>query len=243
MLRAADTVGVFQVESRAQMATLPRMKPERFYDLVVEVAIIRPGPIVGKMVNPYLERRNGRADRQLPAPVAGADPGAHAGRAAVSGAADPHGDGRLRLHRRPGRGAAARDGVQALAGTHERHRTRPARRHGGERHHGRGAGRGGRGHQVVRAVRLPRIARGVVRAARLRVGVPEGAPPGGVRVRAAQQLAAGLLSPVDAGQRRRPPRRRRFARSTSPAPAGCATSRTAGARCAWGCATSPGCAR
>ena len=61
MLRAADTVGVFQVESRAQMATLPRMRPERFYDLVVEVAIIRPGPIVGKMVNPYLERRNGRA--------------------------------------------------------------------------------------------------------------------------------------------------------------------------------------
>ena len=54
MLRAADTVGVFQVESRAQMATLPRMQPERFYDLVVEVAIIRPGPIVGKMVNPYL---------------------------------------------------------------------------------------------------------------------------------------------------------------------------------------------
>ena len=59
MLRRADTVGVFQVESRAQMATLPRMKPERFYDLVVEVAIIRPGPIVGKMVHPYLRRRNG----------------------------------------------------------------------------------------------------------------------------------------------------------------------------------------
>src|SRR5581483_10029123 len=57
MLRAADTVGVFQVESRAQMATLPRMRPERFYDLVVEVAIIRPGPIVGKMLNPYLLRR------------------------------------------------------------------------------------------------------------------------------------------------------------------------------------------
>jgi len=60
MLRAADTVGVFQVESRAQMATLPRMKPERFYDLVVEVAIIRPGPVVGKMVSPYLARRNGQ---------------------------------------------------------------------------------------------------------------------------------------------------------------------------------------
>ena len=61
MLREADTVGVFQVESRAQMATLPRMKPRTFYDLVVEVAIIRPGPIVGKMVHPYLDRRAGRA--------------------------------------------------------------------------------------------------------------------------------------------------------------------------------------
>src|SRR5262245_52101448 len=61
MLRRADTIGVFQVESRAQMATLPRMKPDHFYDLVVEVAIIRPGPIIGQMVHPYLARRNGRA--------------------------------------------------------------------------------------------------------------------------------------------------------------------------------------
>jgi error-prone DNA polymerase len=61
MLSSADTVGIFQVESRAQMATLPRMKPRTFYDLVVEVAIIRPGPIVGKMVHPYLDRRAGRA--------------------------------------------------------------------------------------------------------------------------------------------------------------------------------------
>ena len=60
MLQDADTIGVFQVESRAQMATLPRLRPERFYDLVVEVAIIRPGPIVGKMVHPYLNRRAGR---------------------------------------------------------------------------------------------------------------------------------------------------------------------------------------
>jgi error-prone DNA polymerase len=60
MLQQADTVGLFQVESRAQMATLPRMKPDHFYDLVVEVAIIRPGPIVGKMVHPYLNRRSGR---------------------------------------------------------------------------------------------------------------------------------------------------------------------------------------
>lgn len=61
MLQTADTVGLFQVESRAQMATLPRLRPRTFYDLVVQVAIIRPGPIVGQMVHPYLERRAGRA--------------------------------------------------------------------------------------------------------------------------------------------------------------------------------------
>jgi error-prone DNA polymerase len=60
LLQKADTIGVFQVESRAQMATLPRLKPTCFYDLVVEVAIIRPGPIVGQMVHPYLNRRAGR---------------------------------------------------------------------------------------------------------------------------------------------------------------------------------------
>ena len=68
MLCNADTVGVFQIESRAQMATLPRMRPERFYDLVVEVAIIRPGPIVGKMVHPYLNRRQGREKIVYPHP-------------------------------------------------------------------------------------------------------------------------------------------------------------------------------
>jgi error-prone DNA polymerase len=57
MAKSADTIGVFQIESRAQMATLPRMKPKTFYDLVVEVAIIRPGPIQGHLMHPYLERR------------------------------------------------------------------------------------------------------------------------------------------------------------------------------------------
>src|SRR5882724_3082344 len=60
MLQRADTIGVFQVESRAQIATLPRIHPERFYDLVVQIAIIRPGPIVGDMVHPYVRRRRGR---------------------------------------------------------------------------------------------------------------------------------------------------------------------------------------
>jgi error-prone DNA polymerase len=59
-LQKADTIGMFQVESRAQMSCLPRLRPARFYDIVVQVAIIRPGPIVGKMVHPYLRRRQGR---------------------------------------------------------------------------------------------------------------------------------------------------------------------------------------
>ncbi|MGH8151923.1 MAG: error-prone DNA polymerase, partial [Rhodanobacteraceae bacterium] len=59
MLKRADSIGVFQIESRAQMAMLPRLKPKRFYDLVIEVAIVRPGPIQGDMIHPYLKRRNG----------------------------------------------------------------------------------------------------------------------------------------------------------------------------------------
>ncbi len=68
MIRRADTVGVFQIESRAQMASLPRNRPECFYDLVVQVAIIRPGPIAGKMTSPYLRRRMGREPITYPHP-------------------------------------------------------------------------------------------------------------------------------------------------------------------------------
>jgi error-prone DNA polymerase len=68
MLQEADTIGIFQVESRAQMATLPRLKPKCFYDIVVEVAIIRPGPIVGQMVHPYLKRRQGLEPVAYPHP-------------------------------------------------------------------------------------------------------------------------------------------------------------------------------
>jgi error-prone DNA polymerase len=68
-LCAADTVGVFQIESRAQMAMLPRLRPRRFYDLVVEVAIVRPGPIQGGMVHPYLRRRSGQEAVTIPHPA------------------------------------------------------------------------------------------------------------------------------------------------------------------------------
>jgi len=68
MLCKADSVGVFQVESRAQMSMLPRLKPRKFYDLVIEVAIVRPGPIQGDMVHPYLRRRSGQEPIEFPAP-------------------------------------------------------------------------------------------------------------------------------------------------------------------------------
>ena len=69
MLCRADTVGVFQIESRAQMNMLPRLRPRRFYDLVIEVAIVRPGPIQGDMVHPYLRRRDGLEEAIYPAPA------------------------------------------------------------------------------------------------------------------------------------------------------------------------------
>ncbi|WP_110670302.1 error-prone DNA polymerase [Salinicola halophilus] len=69
MIQRADTLGVFQIESRAQMAMLPRLKPATFYDLVIEVAIVRPGPIQGDMVHPYLKRRSGEEAVTFPSPA------------------------------------------------------------------------------------------------------------------------------------------------------------------------------
>src|SRR5205085_7593788 len=68
MIQKADTVGVFQIESRAQMSMLPRLKPANFYDLVIEVAIVRPGPIQGKMVHPFLRRRDRIDEVHYPSP-------------------------------------------------------------------------------------------------------------------------------------------------------------------------------
>jgi error-prone DNA polymerase len=69
VLQRADTVGMFQIESRAQMSCLPRLHPEKFYDIVIQVALIRPGPIVGQMVNPYIKRRQGREPVQYAHPA------------------------------------------------------------------------------------------------------------------------------------------------------------------------------
>ena len=118
-LQQADTMGMFQVESRAQMSCLPRLRPKRFYDIVVQVAIIRPGPIVGQMVNPFLQRRQGREAVTYAASVARTGAQAHAGRSAVSGATAAHGDDRGQLHRRRGGRVAPRHGLQALGSAHE----------------------------------------------------------------------------------------------------------------------------
>ncbi len=188
MLRAADTVGVFQVESRAQMATLPRMKPERFYDLVVEVAIIRPGPIVGKMLNPYLMRRAGFEPVVYPhpslEPILKRTLGVPLFQEQLI---------RIAMVAAGFSGGQADELRRAMGFKRSQQRMNDIEidlRAGMNAHGivGRGAGRDRAGDQVVRALRLPRVARGVVRAARLRVGVSEGAPSGGVRLRAAQQL-------------------------------------------------------
>src|SRR6266545_1697027 len=207
MLQRADTVGLFQVESRAQMATLPRMKPDHFYDLVVEVAIIRPGPIVGKMVHPYLRRRNGLE------PVTYAHPSLEPIlkrtlgvplfqeqllRMAMTVAGFTGGGSR---------GAAARHGFQALAQEDGGDRAAAARRDARAGDPRRGRRRDRPLDHLLRLVRIPGVARGVVRPPRLRQRVPEGPPSRRLRLLAPQQPAHGLLSPVHACEGRTATRR------------------------------------
>jgi error-prone DNA polymerase len=102
----ADTVGMFQVESRAQMASIPRNAPRKFYDLVVQVAIIRPGPIVGKMMHPYMRRRQKREPIDYPLSRTRTCAGTHARSSTVPGAVVTHGNGCGRVHGCRGRRAA-----------------------------------------------------------------------------------------------------------------------------------------
>ena len=118
-LQKADTIGLFQVESRAQQASLPRMKPERFYDLVVQVAIIRPGPDCRQDGASVLEPAAGTREGGLSASGAAASAGANARCSAVSGAAFAHGHGGRELHRRRGRGTAEGHGLQTFRAAHE----------------------------------------------------------------------------------------------------------------------------
>ena len=128
-LQRADTVGMFQVESRAQMASLPRNLPSKFYDLVVQVAIIRPGPIVGKMMHPYMRRRQKLEPVSLPASFARAGAEANPWSAAISRAAPAHRHDRRQFLRSGGRGAAPRRRHAPFLGSHGRARRPAARRH------------------------------------------------------------------------------------------------------------------
>ena len=208
MLQKADTVGVFQIESRAQMATLPRMKPRTFYDLVVEVAIIRPGPIVGKMVHPYLDRRNGRApvryDHPSLEPILRRTLGVplfqeQMLRIAMTVAGFSGGEAE-ELRRAMG----FKRSSERMEKIEERLRAGD----GAQRDSGRDRRSDRAVDHVVCAVRLSGIAFGQLRADRLCVGLSEAPPSGGVLRGDAQLLADGLLPSGDAGEGCAAPRRR-----------------------------------
>ena len=207
LLQKAETIGVFQVESRAQMATLPRMKPTHFYDLVVEVAIIRPGPIVGDMVHPYLNRRAGR-EPVIPLhpclePVLERTLGVPLFQEQLL---------RMAMVAAGFTGGQAEELRRAMGFKRSEKRmkqigVRLARGDGEERHHRRDRRTDHQLDHLVCAVRVSRVARRQLRAAGLRQRVSQGALPRRVLHGAPQQPADGVLSPGDAGQGRAAPRR------------------------------------
>ena len=207
LLCRADTVGIFQVESRAQMGTLPRVAPRTFYDLAIEVALIRPGPIQGHAVNPYIRRRRGEEPvtylhpllepilrRTLGVPLFQEQLMEMAVAIAGFSAADAD---ELRQAMAAKRSAARMEKMRARLydGMAARRRDGPGGRSGL-----RGAG-------SLRQLRVSRVALGLVRASRLLLGLDEAALPGGVHRRSLELAAHGLLVASVAGGRRPAARR------------------------------------
>ncbi len=166
-LQKADTVGMFQVESRAQMSCLPRLHPKCFYDIVVQVAIIRPGPIVGKMVHPYLRRRQGREPPEYlhPSlePVLARTLGVPLFQEQLL---------RMAMIAAGFTGGEAEElrraiGFKRSEAAHEGNRNQAAARNAGQRNHRRDAGQSRPVDHFFRALRISRIARGQFRADRL----------------------------------------------------------------------------
>ena len=212
MLAEADTVGVFQVESRAQMATLPRLRPQQFYDLVIEVALIRPGPIQGGSVHPYLRRHDGLEDAAMPhesmRPALGKTLGVPLFQEQMMQLAidcagfTPDEADRLR---------------QAMSAKRAPERIEELRQRllDGMAERGIGPGRR-RGHlrqdPGLLQLRVPRVARDQLRLPGLRQRVAEAVLPGRVHRRAAAQPADGVLRPAQPDQRRAPARGHRARR-------------------------------
>ncbi len=197
MLQKADTIGLFQVESRAQMASLPRHMPMKFYDIVVQVAIIRPGPIVGGMVHPFFDRRQGKAPVEYPHPCLEPILKRTLGvplfqeqllKIAMVAAGFTGGEAE-ELRRAMG-----------FKRSEERMGAIETRLRSGmetQRHHGARAGPDRQVDHVLRALRLPRVARGELRAHRVRERVAEGPPSRGVHGVPPERVADGLLPPGD----------------------------------------------
>ena len=205
-LQQADTIGLFQVESRAQMSCLPRLRPKKFYDIVVQVAIIRPGPIVGQMVNPFLQRRQGREDVTYPhpslEPVLKRTLGVPLFQEQLL---------RIAMIAANFTGGEAEELRRAMGFKRSQARMREieAKLRSGmtaQRNLAESAGRNHSLHHVVRALWISRIARRQLRADRLRQRLSEMSLPGRLHRRAAQQSADGILFARDDRQRRAAPR-------------------------------------
>ena len=219
MLCRADSVGVFQVESRAQMSMLPRLKPRCFYDLVIEVAIVRPGPIQGDMVHPYLRRRDKLEPVEFPSPELERSAGQDLRRAALPGAGDEDRHRRRRLlagRGRPSCGAPwRRSGIRGRSTRSATSSSAAWRRAAtsasfAERCFDQIEGFGEYGFPESHAASF--------RASRLRLGLDQVPLPRGLLRRAAQQPADGLL-PAGAARARRARARRRGAGSLTSTPA------------------------
>ena len=234
MIQKADTIGVFQIESRAQMSMLPRLRPKTFYDLVIEVAIVRPGPIQGGMVHPYLRRRRGEEpvdypsaevkrvlERTLGVPIfqeqvmqlamvaAGFTPG-EADQLRRSMAAWKRSGGLEPFEERLNSGMKANGYSAEFA----------------EAIYRQILGFGEYGFPESHSASFALLVYVSV--------LDQVPPPGGVLRGAAQQPADGLLRPGAAGAGRAPPRRRGAAAGRAGRATGIARWRTA--RCGWACA-------
>ena len=215
MVQRADTIGVFQIESRAQMSMLPRLKPACFYDLVIEVAIVRPGPIMGGMVHPYLRRREGKEPVTYPSEAVRGVLERTLGRVDLPGAGDAaRGRGR-RIQPRRGRPAAPGHGRLAPP---RRHRALPGEAREGDARAGLHPGLRGADLPAdpgVRRIRLPGIPRRELRPPGLRLLLAQAPRAGGLRLRAPEQPAARVLQPVP-DRAGRPPARGRGAAGRCP---------------------------